>query len=141
MSICTVGWPSEVNTARSVTPRTEASTDLILAAVSVDDLEVVAEQLDRVLALHAGHRLGDVVLQILREVEFDARKFRLQLRQHLVGQTFLVDLRRHSLSRLERREELGVEEAGGVGAVVRPAVLRDDRFHLREAGDQSGASD
>src|SRR6202035_5319642 len=32
-------------------------------------LQVVAEQLDRVLALHAGDGFGDIVLQILREVE------------------------------------------------------------------------
>ena len=32
-----------------------------------------------------------------------------------------------------RREELGVEEPGGVGAVVGPAVLRYHRFDLRES--------
>src|SRR5258707_12106332 len=35
MSTWMVGWPSEVNTARSVTPCTVASPDLILLAVSV----------------------------------------------------------------------------------------------------------
>ena len=42
-------------------------------------LQIVAVELDRVLALHAGDRLGDVVLQILREVELDAGKLVLQL--------------------------------------------------------------
>ncbi len=44
-------------------------------------LQIVAVQLDRVLALDARDRLRDVVLQILREVEFDAGKFVLQLLQ------------------------------------------------------------
>ena len=44
-------------------------------------LQIVAVQLDRVLALHAGYRFRDVVLQILREVEFDAGKFVLQFCQ------------------------------------------------------------
>ena len=34
--------------------------------------EIGAEQLDRILALHARHRLFDVVLDVLREVEIDA---------------------------------------------------------------------
>ena len=37
--------------------------------------------------------------------------------------------------RLQRREELGVEEAGRVGAVVRPPVLRHHRLDLREAAN------
>ena len=44
-------------------------------------LQIVAVQLDRVLALHAGDGLRDVVLQILREVELDAGKLVLQLLQ------------------------------------------------------------
>ena len=42
-------------------------------------LEIVAKQLDRVLALHAGYGFGDVVLQVLREIELDAGKLVLQL--------------------------------------------------------------
>ena len=44
-------------------------------------LQVVAVQLDRVLALHARDGFGNVVLQVLREVELDAGKLVLQLRQ------------------------------------------------------------
>ncbi len=100
-----------------------------------DDLEVVAEQLDRILTLHAGDGLGDVVLQILREIELDAWKFGLQRLEHLVGEAVLVEIGAPLAYRLERHEKLGVEEAGGIGAVIRPAVLRDDRLHLREARD------
>ena len=53
-------------------------------------LQIVAVELDRVLALHAGDGLRDVVLQILREVELDAGKLVLQLRQQLRGELFLV---------------------------------------------------
>ena len=38
--------------------------------------------------------------------------------------------------RLQRREEFGVEQAGGVGAVVGAAMLRHHRFHLGAAADQ-----
>ena len=99
-------------------------------------LQVVAEQLDRVLALHAGYGFGDVVLQILREVELDARKFLLQLRQQFRRQVVLVLALRPLLGRLQRREELGVEEARGVGAVVGAAVLGHHRFHFRQFRDQ-----
>ena len=39
--------------------------------------EIAAENLHRVLALHAGHRLLDVVLDVLREVEVDAEELAL----------------------------------------------------------------
>ena len=54
-------------------------------------LQIIAVELDRVLALHAGHRLGDVVLQILREVELDAGEAIVELledtdrRQRMAG--------------------------------------------------------
>src|SRR6202043_1401574 len=41
-------------------------------------LQVIAVQLDRVLALHAGYGFRNVVLEILREIEFDAGKLVLQ---------------------------------------------------------------
>ena len=42
---------------------------------SDEHVDVVAEQLERVLAFDAGHRLFDVVLNVLREVEVDAGIF------------------------------------------------------------------
>ena len=42
----------------------------------------------------------------------------------VIGQLVLVHAGGPRVERLQRHEEFGVEEAGGVGAVVRPAVLR-----------------
>ena len=98
-------------------------------------LQVVAVKLDRVLALHAGDGLGDVVLQILREVELDAGKFLLELRQQLRGQFVLVVRARPFADRFQRREEFGVEQAGGIGAVVGAAMLRHHQFHFGAAAD------
>ena len=99
--------------------------------------EIVAEQLDRILALHAGHCFGDVVLQILREVEFNAGEFRLQLRQQFGGKRILVLDAGPVFHRLERREELGIKQAGGVGAVVGAALLRHHGLDFRPRPDQA----
>ena len=48
----------------------------------------------------------------------------------LVDQLFLGQARRPLVERLQRHEEFGVEEARRVAAVVRPAVLRNDRDDL-----------
>ncbi len=93
-------------------------------------LQVIAVQLDGVLALHAGHRFRDVVLQVLREIELDAGKLVLQLGEQLGCQFVLVFPVRPFLRRLERREEFRIEEARRIGAVVGPAVLRNDRLHF-----------
>ena len=54
-------------------------------------------------------------------------------------QLFLVMSRCAIVERLERHEELGVEEAGRIGAVVRPAVLGDHGLGLGKALDQLAA--
>ncbi len=46
----------------------------ILLSESGEGVEVVSEELQRVLAFDSGHRLFDVVLDGLREVEFDSRE-------------------------------------------------------------------
>ncbi len=92
--------------------------------------EVGPEQLERVLALHAGRRLFHVVLDGLGEVELHPREGALQFAVQGLGQLGLVDPFRPGAEGLERNEELGVEEAGGVSAVVGPAMLRHDRDHL-----------
>ena len=103
-------------------------------------LQIVAVELDRVLALHAGHRFGNVVLQVLREVELDAGKFVLQLLRELRGQLLLVVRARPLADRLQRREELGVEQPGGVGAVVGAAMLRHHRLPPRAGCGSACAS-
>ena len=54
-----------------------------------------------------------------------------ELLLQFLDQLFLGHVRAATVERLERHEELGIEEAGGVAAVVRAAVLRDDGDHFR----------
>ena len=98
--------------------------------------QIVAIELDRVLALHAGHRLGDVVLQILREAELDAGEPFLQAGQDFRGQLVLVLGVLPLADRLERRKEFRVEQPGGIGAVIGTAMLRHHRLHFVEVADQ-----
>ena len=48
---------------------------LDLACLFDEHVDIVAKYLQGVLALHAGHRFFDVVLNVLREIEIDAGKF------------------------------------------------------------------
>src|SRR5262249_24338639 len=88
--------------------------------------DVVADQLDRVLAFDAGYSLLDIVLDVLREVEVDAWKLRLQSFIDLIDELVLGHTLAPFLCRLERGKKFGVEEAGGIGAVVGPSLLGDD---------------
>src|ERR1700730_453168 len=77
------------------------------------------------------HPLFDIVLDVLRKVELDAGELGLQRRADLLGQFLLVDATGPRIERLERHEEFGIEEAGGIGAVVGTPTLRDDCNDLR----------
>ena len=93
-------------------------------ALLLQRLQVGAEYLDRQRALQAGLGLVHRVLGRLGVVEVDARKC-LQLLvdgrdQRLLVAVWAVPLR----IRLQADEELDVEEAGGVGAVVGTAEFR-----------------
>src|SRR5262249_3116597 len=92
-------------------------------------------QLDRVLALNAGGRFFDVVLDVLREIEVDAGKFRRQRVVDLLRQLLLIDAFGPGIERLQRHVEFEIEEPGRVGSVIGPAELREDRHHLGEAPD------
>ena len=113
-------------------PLTVESTDLILLAVSVSATQIIAVKLDRVFAFHAGDRFGNIVLQVLREIEFHAGKFILQLGQQLRSQYLLVMGVRPLACRFQWSEEFGIEQARGVGAVVGTAMLRNHRLPLRD---------
>src|SRR5262249_7721620 len=89
---------------------------------------VVTDQLDRVLAFDAGYRFLDVVLNVLREVEADAGKLRLQSLVHLLDELVFGQVLAPLLFRLEGREKFGIEEAGSIRAVVGPALLGYDRL-------------
>ncbi len=99
-------------------------------------LEIGAVDLDGILALHARRCLLDVVLDVLREGELDAGESLLQGVVHLGGELFLVHSLGPLVERLQRHEELGIEEAGRIGAVVRSAVLGNHGLGLGKALDQ-----
>ena len=91
-------------------------------------LQVVAVDLDGVLALDPGCGLLDVVLDVLREIEIHARETAAPARPVMSWVSFSLSTPgRPGLEGLQRHEEFGVEETGGIGAVVGPAVLRDHR--------------
>ena len=72
MSMRMVGWPSSGGTATSVMPGTVSSTRRISSATLAPVLQVGAADLDGVFGFDAGGGLLNVVLDVLREVEFDA---------------------------------------------------------------------
>src|SRR5262249_44830343 len=110
---------------------------LYLVRRALERLEIVAEELHRVLALHARCRLFDVVLDVLREIELDAWELIGKRVRDLRRQPFFVDAPRPGIERPQRDEEFGIEETGRVGAVVWTAVLRDDGRDLRETLDDA----
>src|SRR6266404_2463500 len=98
-------------------------------------LQVVAKQFDRVLPLYSRYGFRNVVLQILREIEFDAGEFILQFPKQSSRQLFLVMGIGPFVDRLQRRKEFRIEKPGGIGAIVGAAMLRHHRFDLGKAAD------
>src|SRR5262249_36030215 len=107
--------------------------DLVRGLRQHDD--VVADQLDRVLAFDAGYSFLDIVLDVLREVEVDAWKLRLQSFVDLLDELVLGHAPAPFLCRLERGKKFSVEEAGSIGAVVGPSLLGYDRLDFRKIPD------
>ena len=56
--------------------------------------EILAEDLDRVLAFHAGDGFLDIVLDVLREIEIDADEFAVEPLAHLLDHLLLGQSRR-----------------------------------------------
>jgi len=92
--------------------------------------QVRTDDLDGIGAFDAGQAFLDVVLDVLGEVEADPGELLCEFGLQVFDQLFLGHAGRPSIERLERDEELGIEETGGVAAIVRPPVLGDDRDHL-----------
>ena len=65
----------------------------------------------------------DIVLDVLREVEIHTRELLLQGGGELRGEFVLVDAARPAIEGLQGDKEFRVEEARGIGAVIRAAVL------------------
>ena len=101
-------------------------------------VEVVAEELEGVFPLHAGHRLFHVVLDVLREVEIDAG-IMLKLLLNRGDQLFFfaVKLRAPFVGGLQIGKELDVVEGADVCTVIGAAHLREALRHLRKAAQHA----
>ena len=98
-------------------------------------LKVAAEKLDRVLALDPGNRLLNIVLNVLREIEFDAGKLFDQRGRDFTRQCIFIDARSPIPLGLQRYEEFGIEKSCRIRPVVRTSMLRYDRLDFREILD------
>ena len=136
MSIWMVGWPSEVNTARSVTPCTVASTDLILLAVSVSACRSLPYSLIEFSPFTPDTASATLSCRYCEKLNSTPGNLSCSCASNSRGQLVLVVGAGPFAGRLQRREEFGVEQAGGVGAVVGAAVLRHHRFDLGTGADQ-----
>ena len=93
-------------------------------------VQVVAEELDRELRLHAAQQLVDAVRDRLREVERDARDLG-ELLLHRLDQLGLVAPGLPLLLRLERDDRLDVVDRLRVATRLGATDLRD---HVRDLG-------
>ena len=101
-------------------------------------VEVLSEQLQRILAFHAGHRFFDVVLNGLRKIEVDAGVAGEVLLNGADQFIFVfVELGTPLCGRFKVGQELGIVEGADVGAVVRASHLRDHLSNLRIAAQDS----
>ena len=119
---------------------TECRHDLIADFFQL--VEVVADDLHRVLSLHARENLQDVVANDLGEVPIHARHRLVELGADFGDQFGLgagalatqpsvtVDFGRPLGLRLERHEELGAVEASRIDARIGSPQLANDRFDL-----------
>src|SRR5262249_5857699 len=135
ISICTVGWPSEVKTARSVMPGTVASTALILLAVSDSACRSLPNNLMEFSPLTPDTASATLSWRYCEKLNSTPGKSVSSLGRICVVSASFSRPGRHLLAGLNRRKKFGVEKAGGIGPVVRAPVLRHDRFDLRKAGD------
>ena len=85
--------------------------------------EIGADDLHRIGAFDARQPLLDVVLDVLGEVKVDADELFAKFRLKLLNELLFGHTAWPFVKRLERHEELGVEETRCVTAIVRSAVL------------------
>lgn len=86
-------------------------------------LEICADDLDRVGALHTRQRLFDVVLDVLGEIESDPGQFFPEVLLQIFRQLLLGEIRRPLLERFQGREQFDIGERRGIAAVVRSTML------------------
>ena len=143
MLIVSAGWPSSCTSVSCVIPRTCSITVLDVLPRSSRTCEIGAEDLHVEGALETGLRLVDRVFRRLRVVERDPREDRrascstASMNAGLACGTVPV----HVVVRLQADVELGIEEAGRVGAVIGAAVLvGDDRDFGKASAGSSGSA-
>src|SRR5262249_38291983 len=94
-----------------------------------------ANPLDRGLAFDPVYCLFDVRLVLLGEVEVYSLELSRQSFIDLLGELVLGHTLSAFLCRVERGEKFGVEEAGGIGAVIGPSLLGHDRLDFGKISD------
>src|SRR5215210_8388309 len=97
--------------------------------------QVLAENLDRVLAFDAGHGFLNIVLDVLREIEVDADEFAVEPLAQLLDHLLLVQSGWPLVERLERNEEFGEKRTVGIGAFIAAPLLGEYGLNRRIAGD------
>ena len=92
--------------------------------------QIRADDLYGISAFDARQSFLDVVLNILREIEIDADELLVEFVLQIVDQLVLGVAARPFVKGLQRHEELGVEESRRIAAIVRPAMLGNDRHNF-----------
>ena len=95
------------------------------------NIEVRADDFGGVAAVDAGNGGLNVIFDILREAEDNARQFVPRLALQLFRQVLFSETGRPFIERLQRREDLDIGESLRVTAVVRTAKLGNNRSDFR----------
>ena len=95
------------------------------------NIEIGTDDFGGIAAVDAGNGGLDVVLDVLREAENDARQFVPRFALQLFRQIFFGEAGRPFIERLQRREDLNIGKSLRVAAIVRTAKLRNNRSDFR----------
>src|SRR5262249_30865610 len=114
--IIKVGLPSTPDIPKSRNPPNLFISPIGLPAKILQRREIRTDDLGGVGAAHARQAFLDIVLNVLREIKVYSRKFIGEFGLQPVDQLLLVQTPRPFIERLERYEELRIEEAGRIAA-------------------------
>src|SRR6516225_6795931 len=130
-----VGWPSEVKTARSATPRTLLIAALILSAVSVSTTMSLPISLTEFSPLTPDTASSTLSWMYCEKLKLTPGNFASRASLTSSMSLSLVIPLRHSFAGLSGAKKFGVEEAGGIGAVVGPSLLGHDGLDFGKIPD------
>src|SRR5262245_35251781 len=130
-----VGWPKEVKTARSATPRTLLIAALILSAVSVSTTMSLPISLTEFSPLTPDTASSTLSWMYCEKLKLTPGNFASRASLTSSMSLSLVIPLRHSFCRLQRGKKFGVEEAGSIGAVIGPSLLGYDRLDFGKIPD------